>query len=663
MQCYTELLRPSGVTHSIALPFLSGTSNNLIVAKTSVLQVFSLINVAYGASTPSTSDDKSRPERQQFSKLVLVAEYDISGTVTGLGRVKILDSKSGGEALLVATRNAKLSLIEWDHEKHGISTISIHYYEREDVHSNPWTPDLKLCPSLLAVDPSSRCAILNFGIHSVAIVPFHQMGDDLVMDEFDQDLGDVKPEGTGNAISERTSVDAAQHKTPYASSFVLPLTALDPALVHPIHLGFLYEYREPTFGILYSHVATSHSLLNDRKDVISYSVFTLDMQQRASTTLTTVSRLPSDLWNVIPLPPPIGGALLIGSNELIHVDQAGKTNAVALNEFARQASDFSMADQSNLRLRLEGCVVEQLGTDSGDILLALADGKMGIVRLKVDGRSVSGIFVHLLSEHAGGSILKAGPSCSTSLGRGKLFLGSENGDSLLLGWTRPSQTKKPKVESGDDIFGDQSQEEDDDDDIYEDDLYSTPIDQPTVSKTVPQTNGVSKDDFIFRLHDRLCNWGPMKDVTLGKPPGRPDKSRKEVISNPSASLELVVTQGSEDTGGLAILKRELDPYVIDSMKMDGVDGIWSVEIGDSASAGSSRSHDKYLIFSKITAPGKETSIIYTVSGSGINEMKAGDFNPNEDLTISIGTLAAGTRVVQVLKSEIRSYETGKCKSA
>ena len=54
-----------------------------------------------------------------------------------------------------------------------------------------------------------------------------------------------------------------------------------------------------------------------------YTVFTLDLEQRASTTLLSVSRLPSDLFKVVALPPPVGGTLLIGSNEVVHVDENG----------------------------------------------------------------------------------------------------------------------------------------------------------------------------------------------------------------------------------------------------------------------------------------------------------------------------------------------------
>ena len=69
-----------------------------------------------------------------------------------------------------------------------------------------------------------------------------------------------------------------------------------------------------------------------------------DLEQRASTVLISVPNLPSDLWKVVPLALPIGGALLVGTNELVHVDQSGKTIAVAVNEFAKLGSNFGFAD-------------------------------------------------------------------------------------------------------------------------------------------------------------------------------------------------------------------------------------------------------------------------------------------------------------------------------
>ncbi|ODH13612.1 hypothetical protein ACO22_07085 [Paracoccidioides brasiliensis] len=670
MQCYTELLPPSGVTHVLSVPFLSGISNNLIVAKTTLLQVYNLVNVVYG-SGPGQSDEKTR---SQYSKLVLVAEYALSGTVTDLGRVKILDSKSGGEAILVATRNAKLSLIEWDPEKHQISTTSIHYYERDDVHISPWTPNLAACPSQLTVDPSSRCAVLNFGKKNLAILPFHQMGDDLVMGDFDSDHDEGRQIDTNHTAEERDEAnkpDGPVYQTPYASSFVLPIAALEPSMLHPISLAFLYEYREPTFGILYSQVAASSALLHDRKDVVFYSVFTLDLEQRASTTLLSVPRLPNDLFKVIPLPPPVGGALLVGSNELVHVDQAGRTNAVGVNEFAREASSFSMADQSDLEMRLEGCVVEQLGTENCDMLLVLLNGVMAVVSFKLDGRSVSGIYLRPVSDQAGGAILRTKPSCSALVGRGKIFFGSEEGDSMLIGWSRPSAgaTVPPAPETGEDNVAELSEdeeEEDDDEDAYEDDLYATPVTPGINSRNTTSVNGTSLNDYIFRIHDRLWNLGPMRDITLGRPPGSRDKDKRQSVSSLSAYLELVTTQGYGRAGGLAILRREIDPYVIDSLMIKDTDGVRSVHVKDpklptqsgSLPVNAGSNYDHYLLLSKSKGFDKEKSVVYKMSSGGLEETRAPEFNPNEDRTIDIGTLAGGTRVVQVLKGEVRSYDSG-----
>ena len=648
----------------LCVPFLSATSSNLIVAKTSLLQIFSLVNVPYGAVQPQ-GDAKARQERPQHTKLVLVAEYDLPGTVVGLGRTKSLESKSGGEAVLVATRNAKLSLIEWDPEKHGIATTSIHYYEREDDVNNPWYSDLNTCRSHLTVDPSSRCAILHYGMRNLAILPFHQQGDDLVMDDYDPDIDGERPDAAEtNGIN--ATANGPTLATTYMPSFVLPLTALDPSLIHPIGLEFLHEYREPTFGILYSQVATSSALLHERKDVVFYSVFTLDLQQRASTTLLSVPRLPTDLFKIVPLLPPVGGALLIGSNELVHVDQGGKTNAVGVNEFARQASAFSMADQSNLEMRLEGCVVEELGSENGDLVLALSDGRLAVVSFRLDGRSVSGISVKWVSEQAGGLLLKARPSCAASLGQGKFFVGSEEGDSLLLGWTRPSSTAKKDRGSSDALGGMYEAEEeeslDDDDDMYDDDLYSTPVVAAVKAPISASLNGESHNEYIFRPHDRLWNLGLMRDITFGRPLAPKTKDGESNILPP---LELVATQGSGRAGGLAILRKELDPHVVNSLKVEGVDGVWSVQVRDPKSKSTTASQqprvfDRYLVVAKTKDAEKEESVVYSVSDKGLEEFKATEFNPNEDFTIDIGTMAGGTKVVQVLRSEVRSYEHGKC---
>ncbi|KAE8359840.1 CPSF A subunit region-domain-containing protein [Aspergillus caelatus] len=653
MQCYTELLPPTGVTHSLALPFISESANNLVVARTSRLQIFSLLNI--GPRPGST-------EEQGVPKLILEREYALPGTVTDLCRVKLLNTKSGGEAILLAFRNAKLSLIEWDPGRYGICTISIHYYERDDSTSSPWVPDLSSCGSILSVDPSSRCAVFNFGIRNLAILPFHQPGDDLVMDDY----GELNEERLGshgleNGNDCEMTKESTAHGT-HTSSFVLPLAALDPSILHPISLAFLYEYREPTFGILYSQVATSNALLHERKDVVFYTVFTLDLEQRASTTLLSVSRLPSDLFKVVALPPPVGGALLIGSNELVHVDQAGKTNAVGVNEFSRQVSSFSMTDQSDLALRLEGCIVERLSETNGDLLLVPITGDIVLVKFKLDGRSVSGISVHPVPSHAGGDIVKSAASSSAFLGDNMVFLGSEDADSILLGWSIPySGTKKPRSQARrmEEDSGEFSDEEQSEDDVYEDDLYAT-VPEVAVDGRRPSAESSGSILYNFREYDRLLNIGPLKDIAFGK--SFTSLGGEENAGNDS-DLELVASQGWDRSGGLAVMKRGLELQVLNSMRIDSASCVWAASVAHMEEAVSKtttqvgkRECHQYVVVSKATSADREQSEVFRVEGQELRPFRAPEFNPNEDVTVDIGTLTSKNRVVQILRSEVRSYD-------
>ena len=283
--------------------------------------------------------------------------------------------------------------------------------------------------SHLSVDPGSRCAALKFGSRHVAILPFYQAGDDLVMSEFDTE---VDGEGLDSSMVAFKKINA-RDKTPYAVSFVLSFLVLDPILFHPLHFAFLYEYREPTFGVLSSQLGVSAALLHERRDTLSYTVFTLDLEQQASTTLLSVNGLSNDLFQVAPLPLPFDGALLLGGNEMIHVDQAKKINGVAVNSFAKNSTTFAMLDQADLRLRLKYCVVEQLGIDNRELLIILNNGELAVLTFKIDDRSVSGLLVRRIDRLNEGSAVLAEVSCASLIGRGRMFVGSETVDSIILG--------------------------------------------------------------------------------------------------------------------------------------------------------------------------------------------------------------------------------------
>lgn len=699
MQCYSELTPPTAVEHSLSLPFVSAGAHNLIVAKTSLLQIFTTKNISIelesSEKTPKQNDkwdpslndgglDASfigadsllRPDRARRTKLVLVAEYTLSGTVTSLARVKILSSKSGGEALLVGFRDAKLSLVEWDPARPGISTISIHYYEQDELQRSPWAPSLKECVNYLAADPGSRCAALVFGRRNLAIIPFKQDDEDVNMDGWDEDIDGPLPE---KAVSKATG-SSDDKETPYGSSFVLRLATLDPNLINPIHLAFLYEYREPTFGILSSTQMPASSLLFERKDNLTYMVFTLDLHQKASTTILSVAGLPYDLFEVVPLDAPVGGALLIGINELIHIDQAGRANGVAVNVYAKQCTSFGLVDLSGLDMRLEGSKIEQLSIQNGEMIIFLQTGELAILSFTMDGRSVSGLSVRRVSAEAGGLIIPARVSTLSHLGQNTLFVGSECADSVVLGWSRKStQVSRRKsrvevIEDADDISLDDLEDLDDDAD---DDLYG---DEPSATPTA--TSGAAKSevanskagDYLFQVHDSLVNIAPITNITFGNASLPPNDEGELDSEGVTADLELVASVGKQRAGALAVLHRNIQPHIVGRFEFPEARGIWTMsakrptekgleikkeKTSTSGDYAIDAQYDRLMIVSKALPDDTETSDVYALTSASFEALTGTEFDPSAGATIEAGTLGNGNRVVQVLKSEVRSYDGSK----
>lgn len=699
MQCYTELTPPTAVTHSLSLPFLAASANNLVVAKSSVLQIFDTKIVTSEIdnsqtstlhSTKSTAQYDSRlndddglessflggdaafqkSDRTSNTKLVLVTEVSVSGVITGLARIKTQNTLSGGEALLVLFKDAKLSLLEWDPERYSVTTISIHYYEQEEHQGSPWAPALNDCVNSLVADPGSRCAALKFGARNLAILPFKQADEeDMAMGDWDPELDGprpVKQEDVPTAVVNGTS---NIEDTPYSPSFVLRLSILDPNLIYPIDLAFLYEYREPTFGILSAKLAPSAAL--GRKDHLSFMVFTLDLQQRASTTILSVGGLPHDLFKVIAIPAPVGGALLVGANELIHIDQSGASNGVALNLFAKQCTDFTLSDQSELGLRLEGCVLNFTVPETGQMLLVLSDGRFATLDILLDGRRVSGLHVKVVAPELGGLIISWRISSLSRLGKHTLFAGSEDGDSVVFGWTRKQvQSSKRKSRLQESLVFEDLEDEDFED---EDDLYA---DSAAVAQTASDPNASKGGELVFRVQDTLTSIAPIQDITYGKSSFPANDEEEKNLAGVRSDLQIVAAVGTGQAGALAILNREIQPKVIGRFDFPEARGLWTISArkpvpeslqGEKGSTSMgddydlSAQYDKFMIVAKIDLDNYETSDVYALTAAGFESLTGTEFEPAAGFTVEAGTMANHRRVIQVLKSEVRVYDGGEFK--
>jgi len=701
MQCYTELTAPTAVTHSLTLPFLSHDSNNLVIAKGSLLQIFGTkaipveVDNALRQDSPSNTtpslafesrrgDDDHlessllaegihRADRGNNTKLVLVAEYPLAGTVCGLAAVNIQGSKSGGHGLLVALQTAKTCLVQWNPDTHTIIDTSVHFYENEDGSS--FDLPLSEYETVLQADPGSRCAAMKFGLRSLAILPFKQASADIEMDDWDVDLDGPRPaKEAPPEASDKATTNGVIKETPYTESFVLRFPQLDPKLLFPEHFAFLYEYREPTFGILSSTQQEAYFL--SRKDHMSYKVFTLDLHQRASTTILAVDNLPDDVHRVIPLPAPVGGALLVGDNELIHIDQSGRANGVGVNPFAKICTAFPLADQSSLHLQLEHCVIEQLAPESAELLMVLNTGKMAIISFKIDGRTVTGVSVRIISQECGGNIIPSRISCISKVDKQALFIGSTTSDSLVVGWTRKhSQSARRKSRLVDpsleyELDDLDIEDEDDDDDLYGD---ST---SPSSVGNQNGTNGPVKDgDLIFRVQDTLPSIAPIRDISPGRAAFFPNSEEKRNSEGVVSPLQLACAVGRGNAGSIAILNKNIQPNVIGRFEFPEARGIWTMSVQKpipkalqaekeiSAAIGSdygaAAEFDRFMIVAKVDLDGYETSDVYAVTAAGFEALTGTEFDPAAGFTVEAGAMGKHKRVIQVLKSEVRCYDGGK----
>jgi cleavage and polyadenylation specificity factor subunit 1 len=280
-----------------------------------------------------------------------------------------------------------VSILFWEAEVHSLTTLSIHFYERES-HKSLFsdTP----APHLFR-DQHTRCLILRFYTDTYAILPIRQPDDD-IEEILDTDM--VKP---------------------YHPSFVVNASQLEETIAHSLDEAFLHEYREPTLAILYSGIRTSTGLLENRKDTVTLLAVTLDLQQRASTTIFSVYNLPYDCSRVLPLPPPVGGLLVLGTNQVIHVDQAGRCTSIGVNIYATKSTDFPITHRPELKLCLEGAVPSLIGNEEGDVLLALRDSTFVRLRFIRDGRNVTDIELEKVEMSTSPGVGIAGFSCAVTL--------------------------------------------------------------------------------------------------------------------------------------------------------------------------------------------------------------------------------------------------------
>ena len=315
-------------------------------------------------------------------------------------------------------------------------------------------------------------------------------------------------------------------------------------------------------------------------------------------------------------------------------------------------------------------MMDFLSAEAGELLVVLADGRMGLVTFRVDGRTVSGLELKMLPGDKGGSIIPCRVASLSKMGRNTMFAGSEEGDSLVFGWTRgQSQALKKKSRIQDvgldlDLEDDDELDEDGEDD---DDLYG---EEPTARQQAAAAASVAKsEDLVFRVHDRLLSIAPIRKMTYGQPTCSPGSEEERNSAGTDPELQLVCSVGRGKASSLAVMNLAIRPKVIGRFDFPEARGFWTVyakkpmpKVLQGASGDgdydTSGQHDKFLIVAKVDLDGYATSDVYALTAAGFESLSGTEFEPAAGLTVEAGTMGKDRRIIQVLKSEVRCYDGG-----
>jgi cleavage and polyadenylation specificity factor subunit 1 len=131
--------------------------------------------------------------------------------------------------------------------------------------------------------------------------------------------------------------------------------------------------------------------------------------------------------------------------------------------------------------------------------------------------------------------------------------------------------------------------------------------------------------------------------------------------------------GRDKSACLATLNLAIQPKVIGRFDFPEARGFWTVcakkpipkslqgdKGGNSLSNDydTSGQYDKFMIVAKVDLDGYEKSDVYALTAAGFETLGGTEFDPAAGITIEAGTMGKGSRIVQILKSEVRSYDGG-----
>uniref|UniRef100_A0A158Q7F8 CPSF_A domain-containing protein n=1 Tax=Elaeophora elaphi TaxID=1147741 RepID=A0A158Q7F8_9BILA len=487
------------------------------------------------------------------------------------------------DCLLLGFDDAKLSVVSVNPADRCLKTISLHCFE-DELLKDGFTKNLPR--PVIRVDPGQRCAaMLVFGRY-LAVLPFNDSSAQL-------------------------------------HSYTVQLSQIDSRLVNVVDMAFLDGYYEPTLLFLYEPVQTTCGRACVRYDTMCVLGVSLNVKEQVLASVWQLSNLPMDCYQILAIPRPIGGILLVAINELIYLNQSVPPCGISLNSCMDGYTKFPLKDFKHMAVTLDGCVVTVISTNK--ILLCDRNGRLYTLVLIADAtNSVKSLELKFQFE----TVI---PCTMTSCAPGYLFIGSRLCDSVFLhcifeqSTSDESSAKKIKLNAEPN-----ANEEDEDFELYGEVL-------PKVTKTE------SAEELLnIRVLDKLLNVGPCKKITGGCPS---ISAYFQEITRKDPLFDLVCACGHAKFGSICILQRSIRPEIITSSSIEGVVQYWAV---------GRREDDTHMYF----IASRELGTLALETDNDLVELEAPIFSTSES-TIAAGELADGGLAIQVTTSSLVMVAEGQ----
>uniref|UniRef100_A0A0N5B481 CPSF_A domain-containing protein n=1 Tax=Strongyloides papillosus TaxID=174720 RepID=A0A0N5B481_STREA len=414
----------------------------------------------------------------------------------------------------------------------------------------------------------------------------------------------------------------------------ISLKHLKIRLKNILGISFTAGYVKPTILILYDAMKANVGRAALISDTVALVAVCLDLDTQGHSIIWHTKGLPSDLKTLLPIPDPVGGAVLIGVNHILYMNQNCAPQGISLNSCSDEFTKFPFKDFHHLEVDLQAPVATVISCS--EVLIGSSNGSLYSIHLTTnETSSVNNIY-----------LLKVCgiPNCSslTSLSPGYVFVGSHVGNHLLLEYTKEKFTFKQA-----EIFADTCDQVEDteiDDEVRR-------VEEFLFERVVPSSEDDSRDlvrvdGLQMRRVDELFNYGPIRSFTIA-PPENISEKYKDIANYHTFDVLAIV--GHEGDSGILHLQKSFRPIILTEHSFNKNCKLFCSKLTD-------KNDFNYIVSSKA---GEFT--IHSVEKQ-MTRLKSLGFDEEEE-TILFTTSHKGKYCIQVTKTKIIISREGRLLSA